>query len=118
MPLARAVAAFGRGRYADAVAIIAPMRANAHRFGGSHAQRDIVHLTLTESALRAGHASLAGALAAERTNLKRTSPFNWRLAARALDAQGRAEDAGRAREAADTHSRAHQAPRATTRAAA
>jgi tetratricopeptide (TPR) repeat protein len=118
LPLARAVAAFGRGRYADAVTLIAPMRANAHRFGGSHAQRDIVHLTLTESALRAGNASLAGALIAERTNLRRTSPFNWRLAARALDVQGRTEEAARARDTADTHARAHQAPRATTRVAA
>jgi hypothetical protein len=100
------------------VTLIAPMRANAHRFGGSHAQRDIVHLTLTESALRAGNASLAGALIAERTNLRRTSPFNWRLAARALDVQGRTEEAARARDTADTHARAHQAPRATTRVAA
>jgi hypothetical protein len=95
-----------------------PMRANAHRFGGSHAQRDIVHLTLVESALRAGQSSLAAALAAERTNLKRTSPFNWRLSARAFEAQGNVEEARRARDVADLHCKAHQAPRKATRVAA
>lgn len=118
LPLSRAIAAFGRERYAEAVALIMPMRANAHRFGGSHAQRDIVHLTLVESALRAGQSSLAAALAAERTNLKRTSPFNWRLSARAFEAQGNVEEARRARDVADLHCKAHQAPRKATRVAA
>ena len=49
---------------------------SAHRFGGSHAQRDVVHLTLLEAALRAGRTRLAQALAAERTALKPDSPFN------------------------------------------
>jgi hypothetical protein len=44
LPLAQACAAFGRGAYADAVEKLLPIRANAHRFGGSHAQRDLVHL--------------------------------------------------------------------------
>ena len=61
---------------------------HAHRFGGSHAQRDLLHVTLLEAALRAGRNTLARALAAERTELKRTSPFNWRVTARALKAQG------------------------------
>jgi hypothetical protein len=94
LPLARALAAFGRQDYSAAVDLLLPIRANAHRFGGSHAQRDLLHLTALEAALRAGCNPLARALAAERTELKRTSPFNWRLAARALKAQG-FEDDGR-----------------------
>ena len=118
LPLARAIAAFGRERYAEAVDLIAPMRANAHRFGGSHAQRDIVHLTLLESALRSGRSALAAALAAERTSVKRTSPFNWRLSARALESLGQADEARRAREMADMYAKAHQPSRSATPVAA
>ena len=35
------------------------MRNIAHRFGGSHAQRDVLDLTLIEAALRAGQHALA-----------------------------------------------------------
>jgi 2'-5' RNA ligase len=118
LPLARAIAAFGRERYTEAVDLIAPIRANAHRFGGSHAQRDIVHLTLLESALRSGRSALATALAAERTSVKRTSPFNWRLSARAFEAQGHADEARRAREMADMYAKAHQPSRSATPVAA
>ncbi len=101
LPLARALAAFGRQDYSAAVDLLLPIRPNAHRFGGSHAQRDLLHLTALEAALRAGRSSLARALAAERTDLKRTSPFNWRLAARALKAQGLEDDARQALANAD-----------------
>jgi tetratricopeptide (TPR) repeat protein len=84
LPLGRALASFGAGQYAAAIEDLQAVRAHANRFGGSHAQRDIVHLTLIESALRAGRGRLARALAAERTDLKPASPFNWRLTARAL----------------------------------
>jgi hypothetical protein len=118
LPLARAVMAFGRGQYRDAMNTLLPVRANVHRFGGSHAQRDVVQLTLLEAALRAGQGSQARALAAERTDLKRTSPFNWRLSARALDAQGLAEEARRARDTADMHATSQRGARAAARVAA
>jgi tetratricopeptide (TPR) repeat protein len=118
LPLARAIAAFGRGAYADAVEDLVRIRANAHRFGGSHAQRDIVHLTLIESALRAGQNALARALAAERTVIKRSSPFNWRLTARALEAQGRADESRQARETADLRAAAQRPERVSPRAVA
>ncbi len=118
LPLARAIAAFGRGQYLDAMNTLLPVRASVQRFGGSHAQRDVVQLTLLEAALRAGKGSQARALAAERTDLKRTSPFNWRLTARAFDTQGLADDAKRARDTADMHATAQRAPRAATREAA
>ena len=69
-PLTRAIIAFGDGDYAEAVRLIRPIRAIAHRFGGSHAQRDLIDLTLVEAALRDGQLGLARALAAERVDLK------------------------------------------------
>lgn len=82
-PLMQAFAAFGEGRYADAVRLIRPVRAISARFGGSNAQRDIVDLTLIEAALRAGDRSLARALAAERVAAKHESPLAKLFARRA-----------------------------------
>jgi len=62
----RAIHAFGAGRYGDAVQRLRPLRSHAHRFGGSHAQRDVIDLTLIEAALRDGQQSLADALQRER----------------------------------------------------
>jgi tetratricopeptide (TPR) repeat protein len=83
LPIARALRAFGRGDYATAIALLEGVRLTAHRFGGSHAQRDVLHLTLAESAIRAGGASYARAIVAERLALKPASPSNRQLAERA-----------------------------------
>lgn len=88
LPVCRALRAFGAGDYGMVVELLAPVRAVAHRFGGSHAQRDVLALTLVEAALREGQADLARSLAAERTAAKPGSPFNWRLTARALRLAG------------------------------
>jgi tetratricopeptide (TPR) repeat protein len=82
LPLCAAVQAFGRGRYADAATAIAAVRDTAHRFGGSHAQRDVLTLTLIEAALRAGQSALARHYIAERTVSKPSSGWGWRLLAR------------------------------------
>jgi hypothetical protein len=82
IPACRAIAAFGRGDYATAVELLEPLRLVAYRFGGSHAQRDVLALTLVEAALRGGQARLARALAAERMNVKPSSPFNRALTER------------------------------------
>ena len=74
-PVARAIKAFGDGNYAEAVGLLRPIRNIAHRFGGSHAQRDVLDLTLIEAALRSGQTALATALAAERIEAKPTSPL-------------------------------------------
>jgi len=63
---ALAFQAFGQGRYADTVKLLRPLRSYAHRFGGSHAQRDVIDLTLIEAANRSNQKALASALAAER----------------------------------------------------
>ena len=60
-----------------------PRRSIANRFGGSHAQRDVIDWTLTEAALRAGLDDLAEALAHERLALKPHSPVNLGFASRA-----------------------------------
>ena len=83
LPVCRALLAFSRGQYAETVAQLLPVRTLAQRFGGSHAQRDIIGLTLVEAALRARNAALARALAAERLALKPMSPRNRDFAARA-----------------------------------
>ena len=76
-----AIQAFGRGDYARCVGLLRPVRSMAHRFGGSHAQRDLLDLTLIEAAARSGDKPLAAALAAERLALKPRSPLAQRLAA-------------------------------------
>jgi tetratricopeptide (TPR) repeat protein len=102
LPVCVALAAFGRGEYAVAVELLRPVRLVANRFGGSHAQRDILSLTLIEAALRGGDAKLARALAAERTYAKPTSPFNWRLTARAQIALGEGDGGAHATAWANT----------------
>ena len=65
-----AIRAFGAGDYAKAVELLRPIRSRAHRFGGSHAQRDVIDLTLIEAAQRSGQRGLAFALAAERASAR------------------------------------------------
>jgi hypothetical protein len=67
-PVARAIRAFGEGNYAAAVELLRPIRSYSHRYGGSHAQRDLIDLTLIEAAARAGQEQLAAALRAERAD--------------------------------------------------
>jgi tetratricopeptide (TPR) repeat protein len=86
LPLGRALQAFGRGRYAEAIGHLEPVRDVAHRFGGSHAQRDVLSLTLIEAALRGGQPALARHYIAERLVHKRTGGWGWRLLARARGA--------------------------------
>jgi tetratricopeptide (TPR) repeat protein len=86
LPLARAVAAYGHARYGEAVDLIAPVRDIAHRFGGSHAQRDIVTLTLIDAARRDGRTSLAKHVLAERLVSKPEAQWGRRILGR-IDAK-------------------------------
>lgn len=69
-PATQAIAAFGTGDYALATSLLRSIRSGAHRFGGSHAQRDLLDLTLLEAARRGNDPGLAVALAAERLALR------------------------------------------------
>jgi hypothetical protein len=46
LPACRALMAYGRGDTALAITLLASLPTLAHRLGGSHAQRDVLHLTL------------------------------------------------------------------------
>jgi tetratricopeptide (TPR) repeat protein len=81
----RAIYAFGEGDFADTVRLLRPVRDRANRFGGSHAQRDLIDLTLIEAALRDGQLALARALIAERIDLKPGSASARTLLARASE---------------------------------
>ncbi len=62
MPLLRALLAFGREDFGQAVQLLWPLLVDLHRIGGSHAQRDAVIQTLLVAALRSGHAAVASEL--------------------------------------------------------
>ena len=83
VPIARAVQAYGHERYGEVVDHLMPVRYRAYVFGGSHAQRDVVHRTLIEATLRNGDKALAVALSNERTSLRPHCPFSWQLHERA-----------------------------------
>lgn len=110
LPLAQALVSFADGNYSDVVRRLQPIRTIANRFGGSHAQRDLIHLTLVESALRSDQIRLARALIAERTQLKPSSPSNWQLTARVMELGGDFGAAARAMESAETRRKAQFMP--------
>jgi tetratricopeptide (TPR) repeat protein len=83
LPACEGFAAFGRGEYAKAIEFLSPVRGKANRYGGSHAQRDMLSWTLTEAAIRAGDRALADAFVAERLSWKPESPVNRAWAERA-----------------------------------
>ncbi|MFT4508777.1 hypothetical protein [Caballeronia sp. 15711] len=66
------VLAFSEGAYARAVEFILPVRYNAVRIGGSHAQRDLITQTLIAAAERAGQLNLTRGLLAERLAVRPT----------------------------------------------
>ena len=82
-PAALGIQAFGEGRYADAVAALHPLPSVAHLFGGSHAQRDVIDLTLIEASLRAGDTLLARDLTTRRLAARPASPLSALFARRA-----------------------------------
>jgi tetratricopeptide (TPR) repeat protein len=83
LPVVRALSAFEAKDFEIAVDELQRVRPFAHRYGGSHAQRDLLQLTAVEAALRAGRQRLARALIAERLALKPRSAFNEQLLERA-----------------------------------
>jgi tetratricopeptide (TPR) repeat protein len=74
-PATRAIQAFGQGRYAECVELLRAIRHSAHRFGGSHAQRDLLDQTLIEASRRAGFDALTTALVRERVALRPRTPL-------------------------------------------
>ena len=75
VPLMRGMLAFAEGRHAQAIAHIYPVRTNAQRFGGSHAQRDLLTQTLLAAAASAPDAAVGRALLNERCLAKPITPL-------------------------------------------
>jgi hypothetical protein len=83
LPLIDGFVAFWRRDYRRSAETLHGARHIVNRFGGSHAQRDVIDWTLTEAAVRGGLTDLAVALAQERLALKPHSPVNRRFLERA-----------------------------------
>ena len=66
LPISQAIAAFGHGNFVGSVETLRRVRNRAADFGGSHAQRDLIDLTLIAAAGLSGNTSLERALLAER----------------------------------------------------
>jgi hypothetical protein len=88
LPASRATVAFVEGRHADVVGELAPIRARFQRFGGSHAQRDVLQRTLLESAILSGQLELARALVRERLAARQSSVYTLRRHAAILRRNG------------------------------
>jgi tetratricopeptide (TPR) repeat protein len=100
LPASRAVLAYTEGRHDDVVGELLPIRTVFHHFGGSHAQRDVLERTLTESAIRSGRLDLARALLDERLSQRDTSVYGLLGRARVLTQQGADVQAREAEEQA------------------
>ena len=75
LPVALALIAFNEARYEETIETLSRVRGIANRFGGSHAQRDLLTLTLIEAARRGGHPRLAAHLLNERVATRPQSPL-------------------------------------------
>ncbi len=78
-PLAAAMRHYAVGSYADCANALVALRDAAQQFGGSHAQRDLITLTLMDAAARAGDIALARHYMNEREVLKPVSALSERL---------------------------------------
>ncbi|MEP7100094.1 MAG: tetratricopeptide repeat protein [Burkholderiales bacterium] len=81
-PLMRGMLAFAQARFDEAIETLYPVRALASRFGGSHAQRDLIDQTLLAAAARAADKSVGRALLNERRLGKPSTPLTEHWAGR------------------------------------
>ena len=81
LPLAEGLLAFANNRYSEAIQTIEPVRDIAGRFGGSHAQRDLLTLTMIDASIRAGDQRRARHYIAER-QVHKPTVWSERLLAR------------------------------------
>lgn len=87
-PLLEALAALAQGDHGRAARGLRAVRPIAHRFGGSHAQRDLIDLSLIEAAIGSGDRALAEAVVAERVTSKPTRASTAALLRRAWGSVG------------------------------
>ena len=82
LPLMRGLLALARGEADNAVELIYPVRAVAQRFGGSHAQRDLIDQTLLAASAQSQRPALGRALIHERCMAKPQTPLTRHWMAR------------------------------------
>ena len=75
VPLMRGMLAFAEARFDEALATLYPVRAQAQRFGGSHAQRDLIDQTLLAAACGSNDRAVGRALLNERRFGKAGTPL-------------------------------------------
>lgn len=102
LPLSRAIRAFAAENYSACIEGLLACRYHLRAFGGSHAQRDIAHLTLLEAARRAGEKELTRALLSERLGKKPNSPRTHRLMGECLSGFGEETQAARYQQQAES----------------
>lgn len=78
LPVAEALLAYAEARYTVAVTGLETILTRAVAAGGSHAQRDVLALTLLAAAQKGGNLALARALLNQRLGLRPGSPLNQR----------------------------------------
>jgi len=80
LPLMRGLVAFARGEPDAAADALYAARGVAQRFGGSHAQRDLIDQTALAAAARGGRRAVGRALLNERAMAKPVTPLtaHWR----------------------------------------
>jgi tetratricopeptide (TPR) repeat protein len=88
LPLMRGLLAHARGEHEAAAQTLYPVRRIAQRFGGSHAQRDLIDQTLLASCAAGGLHTLGRALINERLMAKPATPLTRHWAER-LEAASR-----------------------------
>ncbi|MEM7017187.1 MAG: tetratricopeptide repeat protein [Pseudomonadota bacterium] len=81
LPLIQAFLAYAKEDYQTTTILLAENRGTAWRFGGSHAQRDVINLTLLDAANRAGERSVVQQLMNERLMAKENDALGQRLLA-------------------------------------
>ena len=82
LPLMRGMLDFAHGRFDAAIQTMYPLRALASRFGGSHAQRDLIDQTLIAAAAHGGDPAVGRALLNERRLAKPITPLTEHWSAR------------------------------------
>jgi tetratricopeptide (TPR) repeat protein len=101
LPLSQAIVASRNKEYGKVVDLLAPVRYQVYRIGGSHAQRDVFAQLLVHAAIADGRHDLARALLGERVERRPGSSLNWRWLGETLDGLGETNGAVEARGKAE-----------------
>ena len=88
LPMMLGLLDFSLGRMRQCIEHLLPLRGHAHRFGGSHAQRDLIDQTLLAASVGGRDRGVGRALLNERRCAKPTTPLTEHWARRVRAAAG------------------------------